>query len=61
MDVLKKIKNDFANSPDLIIRSYKISLFRKINLVFLETVASNDKINDLVLKNLVNIINLKKL
>lgn len=59
MDVLKKIKIDFANSPDLIIRSYKISIFRKINLVFLETVASNDKINDLVLKNLVNIINLK--
>lgn len=59
MNIIKKIKNDFNNSTDLTVRSYKLSLFRKIDLVFLETVASNDKINDLILKNLVNIINLK--
>ena len=60
MNIVSRIKNEFKDNTDLIIRTYKISIFRKIDLVFLETVASNDKINELVLKNLVNIINLKK-
>ncbi|MFI3260300.1 MAG: spore germination protein [bacterium] len=59
MDYLKKLQKDYKDNTDLTIRNYKISKTREVDLVFLETVASNDKINDLVLKNLVNIINLK--
>ncbi len=60
MNVIKRIQQEFKNCPDIIIKNYKISLIRQINVVYLETCASSDKINDMILKNLVNIINLKK-
>ncbi len=60
MNVLKRIKEEFFNCPDIIVKNYKLSLFREINVVYIETCASSDKVNELILKNLVNIINLKK-
>lgn len=60
MNTLEKLQKDYENNTDLTIRTIQLSKIRKIDLVFLETVASNDKINDIVLKNLINIVNLKK-
>lgn len=52
--VLKKIKNDFKDTPDLIIKEIKISIFHKINIIYLESVSSSNKVNDYLLKNIIN-------
>ncbi len=61
MKIIDKIKKDFSKTPDLTIRSFKLSFFRKIDVVFLETVCSSNKVNEYVLKNLVDINNEIKL
>ncbi len=60
MDILSRIKKEFIGCPDLIVKPYKVSSKRIINVVYLETCASSDKINEMILKNLVNVINLSK-
>ncbi len=60
MNVIKRIQKEFNGCTDIIIKNYKISILREINVVYMETTASSDKINDMILKNLVNIINFKK-
>ncbi len=59
-NIINRIKKEFSDNPDLIHKTYSLSFFRKIDIVYLETTASSDKVNDQVLKNLVNIINLRK-
>ena len=43
--------NNFANTPDLIIREVKIGL-KTIYIVYLESVASGDRVNNYILRNL---------
>lgn len=50
--ILKRLKEEFNNNPDLNIKEYHISLFKNIYVIYLETLCSSDKINDYVLKNL---------
>lgn len=57
MNTINKIKKQFKNCPDLNIKTYNITDTRTIYIAFLETVTSNDSINEFLLKNLVNIIN----
>ncbi len=54
-NVIKRIKKEFQNVPDLIIKKTKISLLDTVYVVYLETVSSSDKVNDYILKNLSNI------
>jgi len=53
--VIKRIQNEFSDTPDLIIKKIKLSLLDTAYVVYLETVSSSDKINDYILKNLSSI------
>ena len=57
MNNLKRLKNEFVNVPDLVIKTLKLNLFRSIYIVYLETVTSSDKVNEYVLKDLILKIN----
>src|SRR5574344_528518 len=61
MNYLNKIKKEFNDTPDLIIKKLNIGLFRNIYLIYLETVTGTDKINDYILKNLINSNTLHKI
>lgn len=49
---IERLKKEFAGIPDLIIKPLKINSLHKINIVFLETLCSQNKINDYILKSL---------
>ncbi|MBE6147967.1 MAG: spore germination protein [Firmicutes bacterium] len=60
-EYIQKLQKEFANTPDLIIKNFKINPLHKIYVVFLETLCSQDKINDYVLKSLTNKKTLKNI
>ena len=51
-DYIERLKNEFVDTPDLIIKEIKINSLHKIHIVFLETLCSQDKINEYILKRL---------
>ena len=51
--IINRLQNEFNKSPDLVIKSITISIFKKIYIAYLETVSSSDKVNDYILKNLI--------
>ncbi len=51
--IINRLKNEFNKSPDLVIKSITINIFKKIYIAYLETVSSSDKVNDYILKNLI--------
>ena len=64
MKKIEKIINDFANTPDLIVREIKKG-FKTIYIIYLETVSSGDRVNNYILRNIANTVkranNLKEL
>lgn len=52
---IKRIKNEFSNNSDLIIKELRINLLHKIYVIFLDTLSSQDKINDYILKKIVSV------
>ncbi|MBE6155421.1 MAG: spore germination protein [Firmicutes bacterium] len=56
---IERLKKEFAQTPDLIIKEIKINTLHKIYVVFLETLCSQDKINNYILKSITNINSLK--
>ncbi len=50
--IVKKIREEFGKTPDLIIKKIKLSLFDTVYVIYLETVSSSNKVNDYILKNL---------
>ncbi len=57
--IVKRIQEEFQNTPDLIIKKVKISLFDTVYILYLETVSSSDKVNEYILKNLSNFSSFK--
>ncbi len=57
--IVKRLQKEFDLVPDLIIKKVKVSLFKTVYVIYLETVSSSDKVNDYVLKNLSNISSFK--
>ena len=57
--VIKRIKNEFSLNPDLNIKEIKLTLFKTIYIIFLETLSGSDKVNNYVLKPLTNQYNQK--
>lgn len=51
--LVKRLKEEFSCHPDLIIKTIKLSLFKEINIIYLETVSGSDKVNDYILKNII--------
>ncbi|MEG1288239.1 MAG: spore germination protein [Bacilli bacterium] len=52
--ILNRIKKEFSKNPDLIIKELNFSLFKQIYIVYLETVTGSDKVNNYILKVLIN-------
>ena len=50
--IVKRIQDEFKNTPDLIIKKIKLSFLDTVYVVYLETVSSGNKVNDYILKNL---------
>ena len=50
--IVKRIKNEFQNTPDLVTKNIRLSLLDTVTVLYLETVSSSDKVNDYILKNL---------
>lgn len=50
--IVSKIKKEFNNVPDLIIKKIRLSLLDTIYIIYMETVSSADRVNDYILKNL---------
>ncbi len=51
--IVKRLKEEFKNTPDLKIKEIKINLFKSVYVAFIETISDSDKINDYILKSLV--------
>ena len=51
--IVNKIQKEFNNNPDLIIKDIKLT-FKTIYILFLESVSGSNKVNDYVLKNIIN-------
>ena len=51
--IINILQNEFNKSPDLVIKSITINIFKKIYIAYLETVSSSNKVNDYILKNLI--------
>ncbi len=50
--IVEKVKKEFADTPDFKIKEIKVSLFKSIYVLFIDTICSSDRINDYILKNL---------
>ncbi len=50
--IVARLKEEFKLTPDLKIKEIKISLFKTVYVLFIDTVCSSDKVNDYILKNL---------
>lgn len=60
-DYLLRLQNEFKDTPDLIIKKLQVNKLHTIYVIFLETLCSQNKINDYVLKNLTNKNKIKKI
>ena len=50
--IVTRLKEEFTNVPDFKVKEIKVSIFKTVYVIFIETVCSSDKINDYILKNL---------
>ena len=48
--IVKRLKEEFKNTPDLKIKEIKINLFKSVYVAFIETICDSDKINEYILK-----------
>ena len=50
--IVERIKLEFKNNPDLKTKEIKLNVFKKIYIMYLESICDGDKINEYILKNL---------
>ena len=58
--IIKRIKEEFNENVDLIIKEVKLSPLKTVYVVYLESVTGSDKVNDYILKNLSLLTGLKQ-
>ncbi len=51
---LKRLLIDYKNIPDLKYKDIKTNIFKRIYIIYLESICDSSKINDFILKNLTN-------
>ncbi len=51
--IVNRIKEEFTKNPDLIIKDITLNILTKIYIIYLETVSGSDKVNDYILKNII--------
>lgn len=59
--VLNQLNKEFINNTDFIIKKINTKNFNDIYIIYLESVAGSDKINDYILKKITSINNLKNI
>ena len=52
---LEYIQNEFKNDPDLIIKHININPLHKVYIFYLESLCSQDKVNEYILRRITNI------
>ena len=53
--MINKIKEMFSENDDLVIRKVKINPFHSIYVIFFDTLVSQDKINEYILKRITSV------
>ena len=61
INIIERIQKIFGENPDLVIRKVKINILHKIYVIFFDTLANQDKINEYILKKLTNLNNIDNL
>ncbi len=59
--IVKRLKKEFNYTPDLKIKNIKVNLLQTAYVIFIETICDSDKINEYILKNLVDYHNFNTL
>ncbi len=52
--IVERLKNEFSKTPDLIIKEIKLNMFNTLYILYLETVSGSNKVNDYILKNIID-------
>lgn len=52
--IVERLKKEFSKTPDLIIKEIKLNMFNTLFIIYLETVSSSNKVNDYILKNVID-------
>ena len=58
--IVNKIKKEFIDNTDLVIKKVNITRFKDIYVIYLESVTGSDKVNEYVLKNITLLNALKR-
>ena len=49
-----RLKSEFSKTPDLIIKEIKLNMLNTLYVIYLETVSGSNKVNDYILKNVID-------
>ena len=52
--IVERLKKEFSKTPDLIVKEIKLNMFNTLFIIYLETVSSSNKVNDYILKNVID-------
>ena len=52
--IVERLKTEFNKTPDLIIKEIKLNMFNNLYVIYLETVSGSNKVNDYILKNVID-------
>lgn len=52
--IVERLKKEFSKTPDLIIKEIKINMFNNLYIIYLETVSGSNKVNEYILKNVID-------
>ena len=52
--IVERLKKEFSKTPDLIIKEIKLNMFNNLYIIYLETVSGSNKVNDYILKNVID-------
>ena len=52
--IVERLKKEFSKTPDLIIKEIKLNVFNNLYVIYLETVSGSNKVNDYILKNVID-------
>ena len=52
--IVERLKKELSKTPDLIVKEIKLNMFNTLFIIYLETVSSSNKVNDYILKNVID-------
>ena len=52
--IVERLKKEFSKTPDLIVKEIKLNMLNTLYVIYLETVSGSNKVNDYILKNVID-------